>query len=68
MQRDGNLVVYRKGGGPSAGGALWSTRTHGHTGAYAVMQNDGNLVVYKSGGGPTAGGALWATNTYRSAS
>ena len=40
MQTDGNLVVYR---GPAA---LWSSRTWGKPGAYAIMQGDGNLVVY----------------------
>jgi hypothetical protein len=65
MQTDGNLVVYKSGGGPGIGGALWSTGTSGHSGAHAVMQNDGNFVVYRSGGGPTSGGALWASNTWR---
>lgn len=27
LQDDGNFVVYRKGGGPKSGGALWSSRT-----------------------------------------
>ncbi|MFJ5029495.1 hypothetical protein ACIQB5_15525 [Streptomyces sp. NPDC088560] len=57
MQSDGNLVVYKSGGGPSSGGALWSTGTWGHTGAYATLQNDGNFIVYKSGGSPSTGGA-----------
>jgi hypothetical protein len=65
MQSDGNLVVYKSGGGPTTGGALWSSRTYGHTGAYALLQNDGNFVVYKSGGGPTTGGSLWASNTWQ---
>jgi hypothetical protein len=55
MQRDGNLVMYRK----RDGAAIWSSGTWGHSGAYAVMQSDGNLVVYGQGGG-----ALWATNTW----
>jgi hypothetical protein len=63
MQTDGNLVVYKNGGGPGKGGALWATGTSGHSGAYAMMQNDGNLVVYKSTGGPGKGGALWASGT-----
>ena len=41
MQRDGNLVFYRKGGHP-----LWAASTNGPSGNYAVMQTDGNLVVY----------------------
>ncbi|MGW1917253.1 hypothetical protein ACWCQS_42960 [Streptomyces sp. NPDC002076] len=59
MQMDGNLVMYRR----RDGAAIWSARTSGHAGAYAVMQTDGNLVVYKSTGGPGKGGALWATGT-----
>ncbi|HEX2317274.1 MAG TPA: CHAP domain-containing protein [Thermomonospora sp.] len=52
MQRDGNLVAYRKGR------PVWATRT-GHKGAsHAVLQNDGNLVVYRN-----SGGATWATRT-----
>uniref|UniRef100_UPI003704A717 hypothetical protein n=1 Tax=Streptomyces silvisoli TaxID=3034235 RepID=UPI003704A717 len=54
MQLDGNLVMYRQ----SDGKAIWSSRTSGHSGAYASMQSDGNLVVY-----PTSGSALWATGT-----
>ncbi|MGW2698276.1 hypothetical protein ACWC3Y_42265, partial [Streptomyces sp. NPDC001296] len=61
MQTDGNLVMYRR----RDGAAIWSSRTYGHPGAYAVMQTDGNFVVYKSTGGPGKGGALWSTGTYR---
>ncbi|UXY22704.1 hypothetical protein N8I84_31335 [Streptomyces cynarae] len=63
MQTDGNLVAYLKTG-KGVGQAVWSSRTGGNSGAYAVMQTDGNLVVYKSGGGPGTGGALWSTGTY----
>jgi hypothetical protein len=42
MQSDGNLVLYR------GATALWSSRTAGNPGAFAVMQADGNLVVYSS--------------------
>lgn len=42
MQSDGNLVLYR------GSVALWSSRTSGNPGAFAVMQADGNLVVYSS--------------------
>jgi hypothetical protein len=59
MQPDGNLVLYRAGGGPATGGALWSTGTFGHPGAHTVLQDDGNLVTYS----PT-GTALWSTGTY----
>jgi hypothetical protein len=27
MQDDGNLVIYKKGGGPGTGGALWAGNT-----------------------------------------
>jgi hypothetical protein len=52
MQGDGNLVLY------ACSHALWSTKTGGHSGAFAIMQTDGNLVVY-----PASGPALWATPT-----
>ncbi|MCC9309409.1 hypothetical protein LN042_20375 [Kitasatospora sp. RB6PN24] len=55
MQPDGNLVVHRK----RDGAALWSSRTWGNPGAYAVQQQDGNLVVYGPGGG-----ALWSSGTW----
>ncbi|MFF3513916.1 hypothetical protein [Streptomyces sp. NPDC002573] len=54
MQPDGNFVIYRKHDGK----AIWSSRTSGHSGAYAYMQTDGNLVVY-----PSTGSALWSTHT-----
>jgi hypothetical protein len=53
MQSDGNLVLYVAGGR-----ALWSSKTHGDTGDYAVMQTNGNFVVYSS-----TNQALWSTNT-----
>lgn len=65
MQDDGNLVVYRKGGGPTTGGGLWNTGTWGHPGAYALLQPDGNFVIYAAGGGPATGGALWNSGTWR---
>ncbi|MFI0418684.1 hypothetical protein [Spongiactinospora sp. 9N601] len=52
MQEDGNLVLQ------SGGAALWSSKTGGNAGAFAVMQNDGNFVVYSSGDKP-----LWGTRT-----
>jgi surface antigen len=52
MQTDGNLVSY----GP--GGAIWASRTTGHSGAWAIMQSDGNLVVYSADGQP-----LWSTGS-----
>ncbi|MFD7625520.1 FG-GAP-like repeat-containing protein [Streptomyces sp. NPDC059851] len=63
MQRDGNLVAYRKGGGDGLGNSYWSTATFGNPGAYLTFQNDGNLVVYKKGGGEGKGGALWTSGT-----
>ncbi|MFE5768681.1 FG-GAP-like repeat-containing protein [Streptomyces sp. NPDC056485] len=63
MQRDGNLVAYRKGGGDGAGNSYWSTATFGNAGAYLAFQNDGNLVVYRKDGGEGKGGALWASGT-----
>ncbi len=49
MQGNGDLAVYRKGGGPGSGGVLWSSGTSGHPGAYATLQDDGNLVIYRQG-------------------
>lgn len=54
MQGDGNLVLYRNGGG-----ALWSTETWGQPGNVAVMQDDGNLVVYSASGHPR-----WSSGTH----
>ncbi|MFB7667801.1 hypothetical protein ACFC1R_28415 [Kitasatospora sp. NPDC056138] len=53
MQNDGNLVLY------SENGAVWSSGTWGHGGAYAKFQDDGNLVVYAS---PNS--ALWNSGTW----
>jgi hypothetical protein len=53
MQGDGNLVLY------GDNGALWSSDTAGHPGAWLGMQGtDGNLVVYGPGGQP-----LWSSAT-----
>ncbi len=55
MQGDGNLVVYG-----SCHGAIWSTRTYGHPGAYLAMQTDSNAVVYSA----QTGGPLWDSATF----
>ncbi|GAA1270723.1 hypothetical protein GCM10009665_68790 [Kitasatospora nipponensis] len=65
MQTDGNLVVYKAGGGSSSGGALWASSTYFNNGAYLRVQDDGNIVVYKKNGGPAVGNALWSTGTVR---
>ncbi|PJN23577.1 glycoside hydrolase domain-containing protein [Kitasatospora sp. CB02891] len=63
MQGDGDLTLRQRDGGR----LLWSSRTGGHPGAYAVQQDDGNLVVYDvRDGGPWAGAALWSTGTWNS--
>lgn len=46
-QSDGNLVLYRVGGGP-----VWSSNTVGSTPSVAAMQGDGNFVVYDTAGVP----------------
>lgn len=51
MQSDGNLVQYGNGFK-----SIWSSRTGGNPGAYAVLQADGNLVVYSKNNKP-----LWAS-------
>ncbi|MCC9308333.1 hypothetical protein LN042_14750 [Kitasatospora sp. RB6PN24] len=43
MQSDGNFVVYRHGG-PSASGALWSSRTWNHPDSFVELL-DGSLFV-----------------------
>ncbi|MFJ1794080.1 glycoside hydrolase domain-containing protein [Kitasatospora griseola] len=63
MQEDGDLTLRQR----DDGRLLWSSRTGGHPGAYAVQQDDGNLVVYDvREGGPWAGAALWSTGTWNS--
>ncbi|MEU7203789.1 trypsin-like serine protease [Streptomyces sp. NPDC045470] len=64
MQDDGNLVVYKAGGGQGKGGDLWSTKTSKNPGAFLHLQDDGNLVVYKKTGGPGKGGSLWDSATW----
>jgi hypothetical protein len=55
LQHDGNLVLYRSGGG-----ALWATWTHGKPVTKAVMQTDGNFVLYDNNNQ-----AVWASWTHR---
>jgi hypothetical protein len=57
MQPDGNLVEY------SAAGAVWSSATSGHPGAFAALQADGNFVIYNQAGTQ----ALWASNHFSGA-
>jgi surface antigen len=54
MQGDGNLVLYT-----ASGSALWSTRTAGVSGAWAIVQGDGNFVVYNNSNQP-----VWHTGTF----
>jgi len=53
MLTDGNLALF-----DGSGNELWSTKTYGHPGAYALMQTNGDLVVYDS-----TGHALWSSGT-----
>ncbi len=53
MQSDGNLVVYKKGGG-----SLWSSATAMTSGYTVETQTDGNVVLYSK-----QGCSLWSTNT-----
>ncbi|GAA3033448.1 hypothetical protein GCM10020229_51130 [Kitasatospora albolonga] len=50
MQADGNLVVYREGGGPTSGGALWSTHTWGIDRACARIDEYGDFAVRDGNG------------------
>jgi hypothetical protein len=52
-QADGNLVVYRTGGG-----ATWASNTGGTSAGVCVLQRDGNLVVYDAARVPR-----WASGT-----
>ena len=53
MQKDGNLVLYRKSGGVQ----LFASKTNQSPGAIAVMQADGDLIIsYKNK-------TIWATHT-----
>ncbi len=51
-QRDGNLVLYRKGQ------SIWSSGTAGRAVRECAMQTDGNLVLYGY-----SKEAVWASNT-----
>lgn len=53
MQTDGNLVIYRAGGG-----STWASNTSGSGATRAVMQTDGNLVLYNTRNQP-----VWSSNT-----
>jgi len=53
MQTDGNLVLYRNGGG-----AIWDSGTARSGAARAAMQTDGNFVLYTAQGRP-----VWDTKT-----
>ncbi|MCH9688943.1 MAG: peptidoglycan DD-metalloendopeptidase family protein [Deltaproteobacteria bacterium] len=53
-QSDGNLVLYKQGGG-----VLWHTYTHGNAVSGLVMQPDGNLVLYSA-----SGSVLWHAGTH----
>ncbi|WP_327070435.1 hypothetical protein [Kitasatospora sp. NBC_01302] len=63
MQPDGNLVLYLVAPNGRQQAALWSSKTWGNNGAYALMQTDGNLVVYRQGKTDTAD-ALWSSWTW----
>ena len=58
MQLDGNLVVYRAGGGAISDTPIWSSGTDGNYGSFCRMQDDGNLVIYNSDNIP-----VFQTNT-----
>ncbi|MFE9792714.1 ricin-type beta-trefoil lectin domain protein [Streptomyces goshikiensis] len=59
MQGDGNLTLYKKGGG-NGNGALWSSGTWDGAGSYATLENSGSLVVRGQ-----SGGERWATGSLR---
>ena len=54
LQEDGNLVLYRSGGG-----VLWSTGTNNQVVNRLVMQDDGNLVLYGPGNR-----TVWSSGTF----
>ena len=53
MQFDGNFVIY-----DAWDGAVWSSSTHNHPGAYLAVQNDGDVVIFNQDGVP-----IWRTGT-----
>ncbi|MFD4656377.1 trypsin-like serine protease [Kitasatospora sp. NPDC058444] len=66
VQSDGNFVVYKSDGNPSAGtGALWASGTWGQNGAFLKLQDDGSLVLYKKGSAETAANSIWSSGTFR---
>ncbi|MFG2919003.1 trypsin-like serine protease [Kitasatospora sp. NPDC048298] len=66
VQPDGNFVVYKSDGNPSAGtGALWGSNTWGQNGAFLKLQDDGSLVLYKKGAAETVANSLWSPGTFR---
>ena len=50
---DGNLVLYKIGGG-----ALWSSKTNGKGGVKLMLRNNGNLDLVNA-----AGKLVWSTKT-----
>jgi hypothetical protein len=62
-QGDGNLVVYRHGGGGSI--PLWASNTYGRPSSTCAMQGDGNLVMYDDGGAPVWSSGTWGNDGSR---
>ncbi|MFK8908317.1 trypsin-like serine protease [Streptomyces sp. YS-3] len=60
MQNDGNLVLYKKDGGQTQGGALWSSGTWSGAGSYATLDDNGTLAVRWQ-----SGGERWASSSFR---
>lgn len=57
---DGNLVVY-KGNVFTSANAIWTSKSSGKGGKFAVFQADGNFVIYKNLSDPAS--AIWNSGT-----
>ena len=64
MQRDNNLVLYRKTTDQARPWEpVWSSSTRHKGPILALMQDDGNFVLYDNRLGANGKGAVWATGT-----
>ncbi|MCB5179152.1 hypothetical protein [Streptomyces antimicrobicus] len=55
MQTDGNLVIYKAGGGEGKGGANWNTGTWGNPGAYFTFDATTSAAVLRKADGTELG-------------
>ena len=58
LQSDGNLVLYRNGGGSPVG--IWASNTSGQPSSQFFFQSDANLVIYNS----SKSQHIWSSNIF----